>query len=233
MLVNGPLLDALSSNLLGRADPVRAAGQQAYMKSALPFLGVRVPVVRRLTHSACSKHPCTSGKQYRATVEQLFSDARYQEQRYAAVSVCTFSGHGDYQDLTTLPLYQSLIVRAAWWDIVDEVSQLVGLLLSRFPAELGSTLRHWARQDDLWLGRAAIIAQRGFKQRTDLQLLFDCIEPALSSKEFFLRKAIGWALRDLARTNPQAVLSYVESNRARLSPLSRREALKNLAHSLG
>lgn len=233
MLVNQTLADAISYQLRAHADPSRAHGQQTYMKSALPFIGVRVPIVRRLTHSACKSSPCTDGKQYRATVETLFSTAEYQEQRYAAVGVCTFAGHDKYQTLNQLPMYRALIVEAAWWDIVDELSLRIGLLLQRYPKPLSRTLRRWARSDDLWLKRTAIIAQRGLKQQTDIPLLFDCIEPALDSGEFFLRKAIGWALRDLARTNPSAVLAYVETHQERLSPLSKREALKHLASRLG
>lgn len=228
-LVNQRLIDAISSQLCAHADPTRAHGQQTYMKSALPFIGVRVPVVRRLTHGACKANPCTDGRQYRATVEALFGTAEYQEQRYAAVGVCTFTGHDRYQTLNQLPMYRELIVEAAWWDIVDELSLRVGLLLQRYPKPMARTLRRWARGENLWLRRTAIIAQRALKQVTDVSLLFDCIEPALDSREFFLRKAIGWALRDLARTNPRAVLAYVETHQERLSPLSKREALKHLA----
>jgi 3-methyladenine DNA glycosylase AlkD len=88
-------------------------------------------------------------------------------------------------------------------------------------------MRAWSKSRNLWLRRSAIICQLTFKQNTDLALLYDCIEPALAEKEFFLRKAIGWALRQYAWTNPKEVQRYVKENRSRLSPLSIREALKN------
>lgn len=231
--LNRSLIDAIGASLHAHADPRRALGQQAYMKAALPFLGVPVPVVRRLTHAACKSHPCGTFAQYRRTVEALFFSAEYQEQRYAAVGLCTFPGHADFQTSSALPLYRKLIVHSAWWDIVDELSQRVGLLLKRSPLKMKAALLQWAHHDDIWLRRAAIICQRGFRQDTDVSLLFACIEPSVDRPEFFLRKGIGWALRDLARTNPTAVRRYVATNHARLSALTKREALKHLGEPKG
>ena len=90
-------------------------------------------------------------------------------------------------------------------------------------------MREWSKCDDLWKRRSAIICQITFKEKTDLKLLYDCIEPAISSKEFFLRKAIGWALRQYARTDEKEIVRYVNENEKRLSPLSKREALKNVS----
>jgi 3-methyladenine DNA glycosylase AlkD len=101
-------------------------------------------------------------------------------------------------------------------------------LLVRCPEPMRRTMLAWARDDDLWKRRSAILCQIGLKQDTDLDLLYACIEPSLGSKEFFLRKAIGWALRQYAWTDPREVVRYVRRNRGRLSPLSKREALKNV-----
>lgn len=86
----------------------------------------------------------------------------------------------------------------------------------------------WSKSDNLWKRRTSILCQLKFKQETDLDLLYSCIEPSLDSKEFFLRKAIGWALRQHAWTDPAAVRMYVRSHKERLSSLSQREALKNI-----
>jgi 3-methyladenine DNA glycosylase AlkD len=91
------------------------------------------------------------------------------------------------------------------------------------------TMLAWSRSSDLWKRRTSIICQMFFREQTDLSLLFQCIEPSLASKEFFLRKAIGWALRQLAKHDANAVLRYVDEHRAELSPLSQREALKHLS----
>jgi 3-methyladenine DNA glycosylase AlkD len=90
------------------------------------------------------------------------------------------------------------------------------------------TMLAWSHCDDLWKRRSAILCQITFKAETDLDLLYRAIEPSLSSKEFFLRKAIGWALRQYAWTDPREVARYVRANEGRLSALSRREALKNV-----
>ena len=90
-------------------------------------------------------------------------------------------------------------------------------------------MRAWSRSKNLWLRRSAILCQLTFKEKTDLRLLYDCIEPAIGEKEFFLRKAIGWALRQHAWTDSDEVIRYVNENKSRLSSLSIREALKNCA----
>ena len=117
----------------------------------------------------------------------------------------------------------------AWWDYVDSIAtRLVGDLLSRHPREMKRHMRAWARGPDVWKRRTAILSQLGFKGTTDVRLLHACIEPSIEHPEFFLRKAIGWALREYARTDPGGVAEYVGANAERLSALSKREALRNL-----
>jgi 3-methyladenine DNA glycosylase AlkD len=129
-------------------------------------------------------------------------------------------------------MYEEMIVSGAWWDYVDGIaSHRVGLLLRRHPEPMRTIMLEWSRSDDLWKRRTSIICQLTFKAETDLGLLYACIEPSLSSREFFLRKAIGWALRQYARTDPAEVVRYVSAHEGRLSPLSKREALKNIHES--
>jgi len=129
--------------------------------------------------------------------------------------------------MSLLPLYRKLIVSGAWWDHVDELSHRVGELLVLDRPAMTPTLRAWAVDTDIWLRRSAIIAQLGAKQSTDLDLLTYAIEASIGEREFFLRKAIGWALREYARTDPGWVSVFVAEH-PDLSPLSRREALKHL-----
>jgi 3-methyladenine DNA glycosylase AlkD len=134
-----------------------------------------------------------------------------------------------FQDLAALPMYEEMIVTGAWWDLVDGIAgHRLGLLLRRFPREMRGQMLAWSRSGDLWKRRSAILCQLTFKKTTDLELLYATIEPALASKEFFLRKAIGWALRQYAWTDPEEVRRYVREHERDLSPLSRREALKNV-----
>ena len=100
--------------------------------------------------------------------------------------------------------------------------------LKQHPSEMGTLMRDWAVCADFWKRRTAIICQLNSKEETDVELLYDCIEPSIESYEFFLRKGIGWALREYAKTNPASVIAYVTFNADRLSRLSKREAVRNL-----
>ena len=198
------------------------------MKSSMPFYGVPVPVVRKLTQAACRAREPLAYSAWRDTVLALYRRAKYREERYAALGVAGFRHYRDYHSIETLGLYEELIVSGAWWDLVDEASNYVGWILERSPAHTRPAMLAWARCPDLWKRRTSIICQGRFKQRTDLELLYACIEPSLDSREFFLQKAIGWALRDVAWFNPKEALGYVRAHRSELSPLAKREALKNL-----
>lgn len=225
------LLGAIKKELALRADPERAAAQQAYMKSALPFYGVRVPQVRRLVHRLCSEHPLSNYATWKNTVEVLYLDARYREERYAALGISGARPYREFHTARALAMYQKLIVVGAWWDLVDESSSHVGWILNESPDATKRRLKKWSVSDDIWLRRASIICQVGFGEETDLDLLYACIEPSLKRPEFFLRKGIGWALREVAWFAPAEALRYVEAHEKQLSPLSKREALKNLVES--
>jgi 3-methyladenine DNA glycosylase AlkD len=128
-----------------------------------------------------------------------------------------------------MPLYEEIIVSGAWWDYVDDVaSHRVGPILRAYQAQMRKKMLAWSKSKDMWKRRTSIICQLGFKKETDLDLLYACIESSLDSKEFFLRKAIGWALRQYAWTDPAEVSRYVRRNESRLSELTKCEALKNI-----
>jgi 3-methyladenine DNA glycosylase AlkD len=128
--------------------------------------------------------------------------------------------------MATLSMYEEMIVTGAWWDFVDWIaSHRLGLLLRQYPDSMRRKMLAWSRSKSLWKRRSAILCQLGFKKETDLELLYACMEPSLSSPEFFLRKAIGWALRQYAWTDPKKVRRYVRAHEKELSPLSRKEAL--------
>lgn len=128
-----------------------------------------------------------------------------------------------------LPAYEELIVTGAWWDLVDPVAtSWLGELVDSDHVAMAAVLRSWAVGGDMWKKRSSIIAQVKRRERTDLPLLYDCVEPNLADRRFFVRKAIGWALRAYAWTDPDEISRYVAANHDRLSGLSRREALKNI-----
>jgi 3-methyladenine DNA glycosylase AlkD len=224
------LVDAVRRELRAAADPAKAPAMQAYMRSVMPFPGVQAPAQRRIFRAVFDDHPLGSFAAWRATVLALWREASHREERYAAIALAgdrRYRAHRTSMD--ALPLDRELITTGAWWDLVDPVAtHPVAELLASRRAPMTAELRAWGRAPDLWLRRAAIICQVNAKAATDLELLYACIEPNLAERDFFIRKAIGWALRAYAWTDPDEVAGYVHANQARLSALSRREALRNL-----
>ena len=228
--MSAPLARRVRDALRRVADPVRAPMMQRYMKSSMPFLGVPAPVLRRTCSSVYEDEDFRDAGTWSSAALSVWRGARYREVRYAAVHFTGDRRARPFQAMDALPMYEEMIMTGAWWDTVDDIAtHRLGDLLRRQPAPMKRIMRQWSRSDDLWKRRSAILAQLSFGTSTDTQLLYDCIAPSLSSREFFLRKAIGWVLRQLAWHEPRAVLRYVAEHAQELSPLSRREALKNLA----
>lgn len=212
------------------ADPKRAEGARAYLKSEMPCLGVGAVPLRATCRKVFAGLELPTADSFRREVLAIWRGAAFREERYAAIELTGVKQARAYQTMETLPMYEEMIVSGAWWDLVDTLaSHRLGELLRRYPREMRREMLRWSRSADLWKRRSAILCQLGFKEATDTALLYACIEPSLPSKEFFLRKAIGWALRAYAWTNPEEVRRYVRERASALSPLSRREALKNLA----
>jgi len=231
---HAPLIRALKKSLRAAADPVKAPAMQAYMKSSMPYLGVQAPQLRRAIREVFAAHQLASFEEWRDAVLELWRTARYREERYAAIELAGYSRYRQFRSMDALPMYEEMITSGAWWDFVDAIAtHQLGELLRKHPAEMSAILRQWAAGEDIWKRRSAILAQISFKGDTDLKLLYDCIEPSLGASEFFLRKGIGWALRQYAWTDPAEVIRFVRRHEARLSPLSKREALKNVAPSSG
>jgi 3-methyladenine DNA glycosylase AlkD len=191
-----------------------------------PFLGVRVPEVRRIVKTAVAEHPLAGLTDLQDTVLGLWRNAGCREERYAAIELTGLKLAAG--ELSMLAVYEEIIRTGAWWDLVDGVAHRLGALLQAHPAELVPVLERWSRDDDFWIRRAAITAQLGAKSATDTGLLAAVIEANLGDPEFFIRKAIGWALRQYARTDPDWVRAFVQRHWEQLSPLSRKEALRNL-----
>jgi 3-methyladenine DNA glycosylase AlkD len=207
----------------------RAAGAQAYMKSAMPYHGVSAPLLRATCKRIFTDLELPTRDVWRDHVLSLWRGAKFREERYVAIELTGHKLARPFQTLWAMPLYEEIIVTGAWWDYVDTVaSHRVGPILRDHPAAMKKKMLAWSKSENLWKRRTSIICQLGFKKETDLNLLYACIEPSIDSKEFFLRKAIGWALRQYAWTDPAGVRRYVRRNRARLSSLSIREALKNV-----
>ncbi len=202
------LIAALREVLAAAADTDRAVAMRAYMKSEMPYLGVGAPVLRAAVRPVLAAHPLPDEETWRATVLALWDGATYREERYVALALVGHRLYHEHRQVHTLELYEHLIRSGAWWDVVDETA------CPHLPARHQGPVRPGAAG-----GR-----HRGQPRR------IHAANPALSpyGRELFVRKAIGWALRDHARTDPDWVRGFVEAHRSELSGLSRREALKHL-----
>ena len=222
------LIAAIRSGLAAAGDAGKAPRMQAYMKSTMPFRGVPTPARSTLTRGILAQWVPRDRATWEATVLALWDGASFREERYAAIDVCAHRSARRWHDATTVALYEHLIVTGAWWDHVDAVAiHFVGPILRADPARVAPIIRRWAIADDRWLRRSAIIGQNGAKRSTDTELLSDAIEPNLEDPDFFIRKGIGWALREYAKTDPDWVRVFVADHD--LTPLSRREAMKHLS----
>lgn len=215
-------------SLAAQANPDRAAGQQAYMRSALPYHGLTMPEVRRTMAALCRQYRLANADDWQRAIRDLWDGVTHREQWYAALALARFRGYSGWaRDLSTVPLWDHLIRAGGWWDVGDEITQhLVGPMLIAHPDELTPIMRAWSTDPDRWIRRAAVLAQNGRRAETDMHLLADCIAGSLDDRDFFSRKAIGWALREYSKTDPAWVRRYVAEHADALSPLSTREALR-------
>lgn len=222
------LLAAVRGGLAELADPHRAPDMQRYMKSRMPFRGVPSPERRALGKRTFAAHPLSDVDAWRATVLSLWRDAAYREERYLAVDLTGYRRYAAWQTPDLLPMYDEMIVTGAWWDYVDELaSHRIGSLLRAHRDTVEPVVRRWATDADLWRRRTSIICQLRSKEDTDTDLLTHCIEANIGDRDFFIRKGIGWALRQFARSEPAWVGAFVDAH-PQLSPLSRKEATKHL-----
>jgi 3-methyladenine DNA glycosylase AlkD len=221
------IVAAVRAALRQAADPAAAEPMQRYMKSKMPYFGVRVPIVRRLSKAVYDAHRIDDRPTWVATFLALFDEAGHREERYAALALVAHRYYRSFAGPDLLVPYEHLIRTGAWWDLADETAHRVGDVLEADRREATVVVRRWATSDDLWVRRASIICQVGHKADTDLDLLAFAIEPNIGEQDFFLRKAIGWALREVAYVEPDWVRRFVAAHDD-LSALSRREALKHI-----
>lgn len=203
-------------------DPARAAAMSAYMRNLFPFLGIPTSLRRSITRDALTGLPRPNATELTAIAEGLWALAE-REYQYAACDLLS-----RYQAVCTaafLPEATRLITTKLWWDTVDGIaSNVVGPLVSRHP-DLAADMDRWIAGDNLWLARSALLYQLHYKGNTDSARLFRYCETRARESDFFLRKAIGWVLREYSKTDAHAVRQFVAEHADLLSPLSKREAL--------
>ena len=202
--------------------PKDAVAMKAYMKNKFEFLGVKTPARRKLT-KAFFKQQTDSVIDW-DFINEAWSNS-YRELQYAAL---------DYLETrkklltpSDLPRLKKLAQTKSWWDTIDFLDRLVGSIIARFP-ETKEIILAWSRDEDIWLRRLAIDYQLLRKEETDTEFLEKILANNLGQTEFFINKAIGWALRDYSKTNPDWVRAFIERHRAEMAALSIREGSKYL-----
>ncbi|MHC4429801.1 MAG: DNA alkylation repair protein [Planctomycetota bacterium] len=211
---------------LAVADPRKAAEMAAYMKTDMPFYGVQAPMRENVTKELLVRFPIDSRTRYKQAVLTLWEQP-HREEKYTAIAVAR--SYPGFITMASLPLYKRLIQEGAWWDLVDDVAiHLAGHLLLHQRKSMKPEVEKWITHSNLWMRRSALLCHMSHKDQTDEKQLFrHCLKVA-GENEFFIRKAIGWALREYAKTSPTAVKAFLRKNEKRLSPLSFREAAKHL-----
>lgn len=220
-----PLILKLQTEFEANADPVISAGQRAYLKNNFHFLGMPTPFRRQLQKPVFRLHAPTSDHELAALIEALWA-LPYRDYHHAALDLAEL--HGRLHTPQLLPVFKRLAAQNQWWDSIDYLAgSIIGKLALRYP-ELAPEIASWIEDENFWLRRVAILFQLKHKLKTDEKLLFALCEKTMHEKEFFIRKAIGWALREYAKTNPQAVWDFAQTHRDRLSGLSYREATRRI-----
>lgn len=204
------------------ADPKKAAPMKRYMRDQFEYLGIKVPEMGNLLKQHIREHGLPPLAELDPILRDLWA-LPPREFQYAANGLLEkFEGQLPAEFIETL---EYMLVTKSWWDTVDTIATgILGVHFKRYPKVRDKYLTKWRRSDNFWLRRATILFQLGYKKDTDFELLCAIIRENLGSQEFFINKAIGWALRQYTRVDPQGVRDFVATTP--LNPLSAREALK-------
>ncbi|MGW7336280.1 DNA alkylation repair protein [Streptomyces sp. NPDC054808] len=219
------VLERLTVAYPAAADPERAAGMRAYMKDVAPFLGLTSPVRRSLSRTVLAGLPRPDEPDCAAVALRCW---RLPEREYHYFAVDYLRRHVTHCSSGFLPVVRHLLTTVPWWDTVDLLAaHVVGGLVAA-DRDLTAVMDAWIGDEDLWLVRAALLHQLRYKERTDTGRLFGYCARQSGHGDFFVRKAVGWSLREYAKTDPDAVRAFVAEHRTRLAPLSVREALRTV-----
>lgn len=213
------LTEAIRMGLREAADSSQAPAMAAYMKNVQPFLGIKTPARNAVLKPLLRVH-FQREERLKAALELWEGDFR--EERYAAQDILAASK----PMVKDLPLLEGMLPGCDWWDLLDSQIGLIGRTLIPYPELRRERVHAWQQSEHLWTRRAAVLAQLHAKGQTDSELLYETVSVLMFEKEFFIQKAIGWALREYAKTDAKWVQrAVVELN---LSGLARREALRHL-----
>lgn len=211
------------------ANPTKAGAMARYMKTGMPFYGVPRPDLRLIERAMRKQFVHATQREYASNVRALWA-LPHREEKYLAISLARAGK--SFITPASMSLYEQMIREGAWWDFVDEIAaHLVGKVLLDHRKATRPVLDRWIDDDEMWIRRTAILSQLTHKYQTDERQLFDYCRSRMDETEFFIRKAIGWALRQYSYTAPDAVRKFLLKHRDRLSGLSYREGAKQLVRT--
>ena len=216
-------LDLVTRTFVQAGDPARAEQQRAYMRNQFDYCGLSAPQWMALAKDLFATHGMYTGKDL-ATYVQISFAQEYREVHYVALEM--MQRMLPVQNQSWIRVLEKTIQTNSWWDTVDWLAKLTGMHFRRFPELQHPYAYKWIASEDMWLQRVAIIHQLFYREDTDEKLLFEMISRVADRKEFFLRKACGWALRQHAKTYPDHVESFIQKQT--LSNLTIKEAMKQL-----
>jgi 3-methyladenine DNA glycosylase AlkD len=223
MVVPREVVAEVRKALDAMAVPEDAEPMAAYMKNQFPFLGVKTPARRAAVRPVMKGAKEWSNRDLLGVAQQLMAQPEREFSFVAADLLRKWSATLGSGDLVAV---RALIETKSWWDTVDALAVHVVGAIVRGDRGLQSEMDLWIEDQDMWVARTAILHQLMWKEETDADRLFRYCDLRAADTEFFIRKALGWALRQYARTDPEAVRSYVETNQDRLSGLTKREAMR-------
>ncbi len=218
-----PIIPAMRQALADQADGERAAQMAAYMKTDQLFYGVQSKQCHQVFRVALKKYPIRAVADYETVIFELWNGV-HREEMYQALRVAESK---PFYAIEQWSVYERLVQSSDWWDTLDWIAgKIVSGLYRKHPQFVEPYLIAWRTDDGMWVRRASLLAHLRQKTRTNCDLLAETILMLAHEPEFFIRKAIGWALRDYSYSNPQWVEAFVAEHDAVLSNLSKREALK-------
>lgn len=220
--------DVVRERLRAVGDPSRVPGAQAYLKTDQVMFGVSAPAFHAVMRALARERPPAGREVWEREIGALWEGPE-REVWYAAIAWGRAFPRRQFLDLAVVPLLERMVREGAWWDLVDGIAvKLVGTVVSAHREEMRPVLDRWIEDPDLWIRRTAILAQHDHRAATDVAQLLDYCRRQAADKTFWIRKAIGWALRQHAKTDPDVVRAFLAEMGQDLSGLSRREAAKHL-----
>jgi 3-methyladenine DNA glycosylase AlkD len=219
-----PYLKEIQKIFAANADAYIAKGAKAYMLNQFEFYGIKTPLRRQLSKTFYKSHPIKDHAELSTLIKECFNEPQ-RELHYFAIEL--LGHHKKLWSKKTLPLIEWMIAHNSWWDSVDSTNtHVISKFFLAFPDFIDEYTYKWNRSNNKWLKRMSILFQLTYREKTNTALLTEYIEHTQFEEDFFIRKAIGWALRAYAYSDSKWVVKFVKAH-PQLSNLSKREALKH------